>query len=253
MPDNPLEGWSEWGTPFKSLDLIDEINTGFTNENYLIKADGQLCVLRINAQNSKALGIDRERERLILELASAEELAPNVMFFSAEHGVLISEFIDGQHWHSPELEDAEKMSLLIDSMKKIHLLQVTTSPFNYYEHAENYWQQLLDRNINIPEELHQKREWLMPQFSNISVSNIICHHDPNPENIIFKSGKLFFLDWEYAAPGWPVFDFAALSVEWNIPVSELIVHHEIDVNEIIQASELYRYLCDLWLVLQTKN
>ncbi len=253
MSDNPLEAWSDWASPFQSLDILEEINTGLTNRNYLIKADGQLAVLRVNAQNSQVLGIDRERERLILEQASVAGLAPAVLFCSPEHGVLISEFIDGQQWQSSELEDSKKLSLLIDSLTKIHLLQATMPPFNYHEHTENYWRQLLERNLSIPDKLHQQREWLMSQFANISVSNVICHHDPNPTNIIFQSDKLFFLDWEYSAPGWPVFDFAALSVEWNIPVSQLILPCKIDVNEIIHASELYKYLCDLWLALQTES
>jgi len=252
MPDDPLQDWQAWGLPFTQAPrLLRELGQGRTNQSYLIEADRQLWVLRINATYSQSLGIDRQREKVILEHASAAGLAPEVLYCSVEHGVLITEFIDGQHWQPTDPEDKRKLSLMIEGIQRIHALDVAKAPFDYKQYAEHYWQQLQDRNISIPDDLHHQRDRILPLLTNIPTTNIICHHDPNPQNIIVRSNRLYFLDWEYAAPGWPAFDFAAISVEWNIPPNELAKLNDIDVDEIKQTIDLYIYLCDLWSVLQT--
>lgn len=251
MPDDPLLNWCEWNLPItRKPSLIRELTVGRTNQSYLIEADKQLWVLRINAINSKVLGIDRQREKVILENASLESLAPKILYCSVEHGVLITEFIDGEHWQAADLKDTDKLFLLMETLHRIHTLNVSTKLFDYRQHAENYWQQLLHRNITVSDKLHHQRDELLQMLVHVPGSNIICHHDPTPQNIIFSSDKLYFLDWEYAAPGWPAFDFAALSTEWNIPINKLALQTGIDTEEINEALSLYYFLCNLWSCLQ---
>ena len=253
MPEDPLHGWTDWGSPFQSLRLLEKLDAGLTNQNYLIEADGRKCVLRINAPYSLALGIDRSREKLILEKASASGLAPDILFCSPEHGVLITYFIDGQHWHASDLDDADKLSLLTTAINQIHNLNVETKKFDYQKHEQNYWQQLQDKAVSIPDELYRQRDSVLGFIEKIPVTATICHHDLNPGNIIIQSDKIYFLDWEYAAPAWPAFDFAALSVEWAIPVEQLPLPAHISVYDVLQATEFYIYLCNLWSALQKEN
>ena len=253
MSNQPLQYWLHWELPFKQKpEVIREISAGRTNRNFLIKANEHLYVLRVNASNSQTLGIDRQREKIILEQASAACLAPEVIYCSVEKGVLITEFIDGQHWRPSDLNDSAKLSLLLDGLNTIHSLPVTTPDFDYQQHAENYWSELEEKNTVVSDTLHRQRENIRDMTADIPVSNIICHQDPNPANIIEQSGKLYFLDWEYAAPAWPAFDFAALSVEWCIDADKLSLPPDIDKEEIEKAKKLYLYLCDLWLCLQNK-
>ncbi len=251
MSNHPLQYWQHWELPFKQKpEVIREISAGRTNQNFLIKANEHMYVLRVNASNSQTLGIDRQREKIILEQASAACLAPEVIYCSVEKGVLITEFIDGQHWQASDLDDPEKCSLLLKNLQRIHALDVATTAFDYQQHAKNYWQQLEDRNTSIPAALYRQREKILPLLASIPASIVICHHDPNPKNIIVHADRLYFLDWEYAAPGWPAFDYAALSVEWNIPVDKLESADGIGIGELKKAVDLYVYFCNLWLELQ---
>ncbi|MFT5133182.1 MAG: thiamine kinase [Gammaproteobacteria bacterium] len=251
MQADPLHNWSDWNTPFsKQAKLIRKIAGGHTNQNYLIKADKQLCVLRINSKNSTALGIDRQRELMILEQASAEDIAPKILYSSLEYGVLITEFIEGEIWQASLLQSPEKLSLLLETFDRIHRLKVSTASFDYQQHEENYWQQLLNRKITITDDLHRQRERILPLLTGVPSSNIICHQDPNPTNIIVQEDRVYFLDWEYAAPAWAAFDYAALSVEWGIPIEKLPISNKMTIEEINRAKYLYRHLCDLWLLIQ---
>ena len=250
MPEDPLHGWTDWGLPFQSLRLLEKLHTGLTNQNYLIEADQRRCVLRINTPYSEALGIDRQREKLILEKASASGLAPDVLYCSPEHGVLITDFIDGQHWHASDLDDGNKLSLLTTAIKQIHNLDIETEKFDYQKHEQNYWQQLQDKAVFIPDELYRQRDSVLGFIEQIPVTATICHHDLNPGNIIVQSDRIYFLDWEYAAPAWPALDFATLSVEWDVPVEQIKLPEQITINEVLQATDFYIYLCDLWLAVQ---
>ncbi len=223
---------------------------GRTNRSFLIKSGKKRYVLRINADNSHILGINRQREKTIIEMAGAFGIAPKVHYCSLHHGLLLTEYIDGQHWQPKDLEDSKNATLLTDSLAVLHSLPSTPSRFAYLQHAEHYWQQLQLVRSDIPDQLVQDRSRVLGIIDNIPPGSVICHHDPLPQNIIEKDGKLIFLDWEYAAPGWPAFDFAALSVEWNIAIEKLRLPPYVSHDEVLLATELYVYLCELWVCLQ---
>lgn len=251
--NNPLQNWRNWDTAFqREPKIVRQLTVGRTNESYLIEAGSQLLVLRVNTRNSAELGIDRQRELLILEQASAAGVTPKLHYGSLEHGVVITEFIDGQHWQAPHLTIPDNLCLLMESLTRIHSLDVSTAPFNYKEHVENYWQRLIERNIDIPDALYHRREKILPRLADIPRTNVICHHDPNPMNIIVKTDRIYFLDWEYAALAWQAFDFAAVSIEWDISIDKLPVPSEISTEEIELALDLYLFLCELWSCLQNK-
>ena len=46
----------------------------------------------------------------------------------------------------------------------------------------------------------------------------VCHHDATPANIVFSAGGPLLLDWEYAALGRPVLDWATLVADWQLPL-----------------------------------
>jgi thiamine kinase-like enzyme len=64
-----------------------------------------------------------------------------------------------------------------------------------------------------------------------------------PANVLASSHGLVLLDWEYAAVGWGAFDQAVLACEWGISAGLLDSDGEL-------AVELYRYICQLWQLLQ---
>ena len=251
LATDPLLSWQDLGLPFKDKPkLLRPISIGRTNRSYLVEASGRLYVLRINAPNSHILGIDRQREKTLVELASKYGIGPQVHFCSIEHGVLLTEFIEGRHWQPGDLKDPEKLDLLTRSMEVLHSLPVTPLKFQYRLHAEHYWEQLLSHKPEQANTLSGARDRVLGILDETPARTCICHHDPIPANIVESAGKLFFLDWEYAAPGWSAFDYAAISVEWCVELEDLKLPAYISVEECLKAKELYCYLCRLWEHLQ---
>jgi aminoglycoside phosphotransferase (APT) family kinase protein len=49
---------------------------------------------------------------------------------------------------------------------------------------------------------------------------VICHNDLEPSNVVFRDGRaVAFIDWEFAAPGRPVYDLAQLARLW-VPIED---------------------------------
>jgi len=45
---------------------------------------------------------------------------------------------------------------------------------------------------------------------------VTCHNDICPENVVFRDGEaIAFLDWDFAAPGRPLWDVAAVMSMWG--------------------------------------
>ena len=115
--------------------------------------------------------------------------------------------------------------------------------FNYAQHLNRYWHELRKTGSHISNSLYEEYEKLGKEIADYSERTALCHHDPNPGNIIHADGTLYLLDWEYAGHGWPGFDAAALSCEWDMKTDETC---ELMIM-------FYRHLCAVWALLNEAN
>ena len=83
-------GWERAGHPTVAL-----LGGGITNLNYRVDAGGEAYVVRIPGRDSAVLGIDRAREHACAVAAHESGVAPEVVAYLADGGVLITRFIDG--------------------------------------------------------------------------------------------------------------------------------------------------------------
>ena len=74
----------------------------------------------------------------------------------------------------------------------------------------------------------------------------LCHHDLVPENFVGTAERLYLIDWEYAASGFLVMDYAAVGIEWDIDDAKIILHTGIEQELLVMAKMLYSYICELW-------
>ncbi len=251
--EDVLRDWQEWDIGWPDRPSVErELPGGHTNQSFLISADEQLWVLRLNGQHSNTLGIDRTREAAIVEHAAAAGIAPAIAYCSPERGLLVTEFIDGRHWHADTLVDPERLACLLDLVKRVHMLKVDLAPIDYFVHAEFYWTRITEGQRGIPDSLRRERDLMLKHCELKCARNThtqICHHDLNPANIIDQNGRLYLLDWEYAACGSPAFDYAAISTEWGVPIERLHGYVGIDSATLNDAARLYQYICRLWALL----
>ena len=101
---------------------IEVLSGGLTNRVFKISNKDDAYVLRLDAEHTAQLGLDRATERKILEFAYAKGLAPEIVHTDESGGVLLLRYIDGRVWTVDDLLDSEKIELLADLLRQVHAL-----------------------------------------------------------------------------------------------------------------------------------
>ena len=206
-----LAGWQCWSLKLTEKPVvIEELLLGKTNRSFLVETTCGQAVVRINAENSQSLGIDRQRETEILLQLQTIGCAPKTLFISEQ--VLVSEYVSGRSWTADDLNNTDKLKRIAGLLIKVQEIELPSkvTQRNYVEYCQNYIQQL---PISV-----QKSECTFIKELNRAAKTIdqavwkpvINHHDLVPENIIESEQGVFLLDWEYSAYGHPSIDYVRL-------------------------------------------
>lgn len=209
---------------------VEEISGGWTNESYKITLESGAFVLRLSGKNTGALGIDRAGEYQIVSLAGQMGIAPQVVFFDYDAGLMISHFEDGKIL-TPPVVDRERVMIFSRLLRRIHSLNSGSAMFCPFEKGMKWLDEAQRRGGIFPEKfsgiLNHIRE-IRDRAWRISPAKCLCHNDIVLSNIIFCDKmenmesktvigegfdrRLRVIDWEHAGMGSPLFDLATLSV-----------------------------------------
>jgi thiamine kinase len=241
--EHTLSSWQQWDIALSTRPVVEkQLQGGRTNQSFLVKADAQYAVVRINAKNSQSLGIDRQREADILLQLQPLGCVPNVLFISEQ--VLVTEYISGHCWQAEDLNSdrqQEKITRLLHAIQGIPLAKKGT-PRNYFNYCQHYIDQLpLSVKQNEREFIHGLQS-ITKKIDETDWQPVICHHDLVPENIIESERGLFLLDWEYAAYGHPDLDFYRIS---GAPCGNKSIHTDCHDVALLQQG-----MDRLWCLLQ---
>ncbi|MGB0450032.1 MAG: choline/ethanolamine kinase family protein [Porticoccaceae bacterium] len=241
-----LSNWQHWQTGGATLSsqphVVRELLGGKTNRSFLV-ADGAFqAVVRVNASNSSNLGIDRDRERKILQLLQPTDCVPKLLYSSDQ--VLVTEFCDGRHWTQADLSEVCNRRAVNSMLEKIQSIAVPDlPPRNYVDYCTAYINQL-DQSMVDPALV----ETILSAATAVDSSAwpaVICHHDLVPENIIVTGDGLILLDWEYAAMGHPALDY--LRLYQNDLRSTNLSYEAVSIE---QVQIVQRAMDDLWTLVQ---
>ena len=245
--EQTLASWREWHTGAVKLSAQPTVLRdlgGTTNCSFLITSGEFRAVLRVNAENSASLGIDRQRELTILQCLQPTAAVPQ-LFYSTER-VLVSAFVEG---HPPSTDSpAQVMVEITHVLAKIQQVNVPQlERRNYVDYCQAYLDQLNDQPVG-----RALRDRLLEAAACIDSapwSAVICHHDLIAENIIITANGPVILDWEYAALGHPALDYMRL-LGGQIPDAACL---GVDQKITEKLAILQRGMDDLWLLLQCQR
>ena len=234
-PEQVLDNWRAYELPFNEQPtLIKSFVSVGGNQSFLIAADDHRWVVRINT-GANELGVDRERERVIHEQVAAQGLAPMIKYFSPRGEILITRYVIGENF-SPAKIDAELLDALISGVRRFQQIGLDLPSFDYRQHLR-----LLDPEQASSSELEDAIGLLEARGA-----RALCHHDLIPENIVITHSGPIFIDWEYAAVGIDVMDFAALICDCQIPLEQIAARLGVRQNVLEAACFVYRTMCAKW-------
>ena len=249
QPDTAINNWRDWDTQLSTRpDILGPLSGGRSNQSFLLDSAGRKMVLRINGQELVLPGSSRSYEMKIWRAASKRDIAPPLLHVDQQNRFLVSAYIDNRlPTQAKTLEHISARAL--DLLGQCHQLKVEAPSINYASHIEHYWQIIKAKNTVINPLLIRQREpmqHLLEDLISSATPSTLCHHDPVLENFVGSPEKLYLIDWEYAAHGLPVMDYAALSVEWGIGDATILECTNFEPELLLKAKMLYRYLCLLW-------
>jgi len=195
-----VPGWDAASTQ------VDQLEGGLTNRTYRVRSGGKDCVLRIDADHTSAVLVDRSCEISILEKAGEAGVAPGVVYSDIDKGVLLTEFLPGPVWKEADLENPDQVEVLADTLRRIHALPLSGLQIDLQLSATRYEEALQDRHG-----LHDFAVHCVDIIRHVPGRDtfVCCHNDVVAGNIIgFASVKM--IDWEYAGDNDPLFDLASI-------------------------------------------
>jgi thiamine kinase-like enzyme len=214
---------------------ITPLPGGITNANYRVDVDGESFVVRIPADNAAMLGIDRHREYQCTMAAGRSGVAPEVVAFLPDVGVLVTRFVPGRHPTAVEMVTPEMMARVVDSVRAYHegpAFEGTFSPFRAIEHylhtARRHGAPLPPDADTLVTRLGAIEAALSPAGGLIRP----CHNDLWDPNLIDDGTRIRIVDWEYAGMGDAYFDLASFAI-----------HHEL--SDAQDRALLRRYFGDV--------
>lgn len=205
-------------------------------------------VLRINGAASVLAGVSLSNEARVWQAASDEGMAPPLLYIDNQNRFLVSAYIENDLSAEPA-RDPSIIDQALTLIKRCHQLKVETPAIDYFAHIENYWQIVENKNTTPNPTLCQQRapmQQLLIDLTNSCPQTKLCHHDPVIANFVGSKERLYLIDWEYAALGMPIMDYAALAIEWELDSALILERTEFEPELLIDAKHLYGYLCSLW-------
>ncbi|MCF7981845.1 MAG: phosphotransferase family protein, partial [Pseudomonadales bacterium] len=191
--------------------VLKPLDEGLTNDCYLIQAGGERCILRLNALNSRAMGLDRVNEQVALRKAEKASLGPSVVYCAPNQGMLVTKYIEGKHWSPAEAKTERNIERLAQLLKQVHALPGIGKYLIPKDVTDRYLRGIKAQFLIIPQRfqaLEETMNRLMHESTRHFTTRRLCHNDPVLGNIIDSGEQLFLIDWEYAAMGDPLFDLA---------------------------------------------
>ena len=249
QPETALNSWQDWKEQLSTRPkVLGSLSGGRSNQSFLLDSAGRKMVLRINGADTVLPNSDRSSEVKIWQAASDAGIAPPLSYVDEQDRFLVSAYIEDDLPANPH-RDARLIGQALELLNQCHQLTIEAPFIDYSRHIEQYWQIIEDKKAPINPVLIKQREpmqLLLEELLKGCSPTVLCHHDLVKENFVGSTERLYLIDWEYAASGLPVMDYAALAVEWDITDSLITSRAGVDRELFDKTKEFYCYECQLW-------
>lgn len=198
---------------------------GMTNKNYKVTIDGKLYILRVPGAGTEEM-IDRKIEKENAELGYKIGIDAKILYFDAETGIKISEYIKDAETLTPMAAKKESnMKAVTDILRTLHNSDIRfNNRFDILGKIKTY-EDLIKKydgeNFGDYDETRENVMKVYKALEDMKLEDMPCHNDTVPENFIKGSNdKMYLIDWEYSGMNDTMWDLAAHSIECKFSEDE---------------------------------
>lgn len=190
---------SVWGKGVISDFCIPQ-KKGMTNASFLVGVQGKTFIIRINGIGTNSL-INRRNEAQNYSVIRTLGLSDHVVAIDYDRGYKVTEFI--QNIHNCDPRNPKDIKACMTTLHEFHSLQIQVPySFDLFEEIE-FYQSLWKSGNSIHPDYDQVKEsvlQLTPYVKMYHGPYCMTHIDAIPDNfLISEKGRVYLIDWEYAA------------------------------------------------------
>lgn len=167
--------------------------------------NGERYVLRQQTKRANSCGVNYQQEFELLDALTPLGIAPQPLYCGA--GQTLLSWLEGEVPPSFTPVLLLKLAQLLSRLHRLPLQAVQFSTkitkLNLAERCQFLWDQLDSTK-------HHQLAFKPPFDEVVPFTQTICHHDIHLANLIEQNGRLYLIDWEYAAISDPALDIAML-------------------------------------------
>lgn len=209
--DGLLDDWRTWPVALSDRPRrIADVPGGRTNRSVRLEAPGldHDLILRIHHPHSARLGIDRAREREIVEATAQAGIGRRYLHWDEWDRYAVFPWLEARTWTAGDLADPVQRARLRPLLDRLADLDLPQERRRYADYLGAYWRRLNASGRTDPD-LADAWEAFEPRLHAFDAAPWpagLVHHDLVPENILECDDRLVLIDWEYAAIGHPAID-----------------------------------------------
>jgi thiamine kinase-like enzyme len=236
---------------------------GLTNENYVVRVDGQPFVVRIPGEATELLAVDRANERFNAEAAATTGVSPRIVQYLDEWSVMVLEFVQGRTMSGERLRGSGMPARIAESLHRLHAGPRFLKDFDMFRTTEYYLGIVAELDVPIPEGFRDRMDTVGEVERALAVNalpSVPCHNDLLAENYIDDGTQLWIIDFEYSGNDDPCFELGdtAQECEYNEELRAALAEAYFGREDPVQLArmELFAMMADvgwtLWAAIQAR-
>lgn len=199
-----------------SLEDIEDlyaVKKGMTNRLFHFRCREKEYLIRIPGEGTERL-LDRYQEAWVYKTLAGKDITDRYIYIDPENGLKITEYIT--EVHTCNVDDMEEVRACIRHLCHFHEMKLTgNTEFDVFKKLEAYeagCEHDITQYFADYKETKNKVLKLKEIIGSMPKEKCMCHVDPVPDNFLVKDGKIYLIDWEYAAMSDPHMDIAMFCI-----------------------------------------
>lgn len=197
---------------------------GMNNYNYRINTNIKDLVFRMPGKGANE-SIDRDIELSNAKLASSLDLDCKLLYFDAESGIKITEYIkNAETLNITTAKKESNMELMAYALNVLHNSDKRfVRDFEPFVGIEEYKKIIISEEKELLDnfkELDKVVLYLGEELQELPIEYSLCHLDAWPENFIKSDDKIYLIDWEFSGNYDKLWDVISISLECDYSDNE---------------------------------
>jgi thiamine kinase-like enzyme len=205
---------------------VAELGGGLTNRNYRVTLTGDGrpgdYVVRVSANESGLLAIDRVNERLNTWRASEAGVGAPVVEALPEDNLLVVGFLPGRTLTSADLREPATVQRVAEAVRLLHAGPEFAGSFDMRSIRRRYLDIVQENDFRLPADYHElaaRIEALEDAMRPGDEDLVPCNNDLLAANFIDDGTKIWLIDYEYSGMNEASFELGNIASESGLDVA----------------------------------